>query len=88
MTHDYNAERAGSIRNAGGVRGVSFAGRKAMQVLGTLMIGQIALNALIFVSLLFFRRSRPELQAQLFSWLVRSDFERRSRTRKHSHLPA
>jgi hypothetical protein len=43
-----------------------------MQVLGTLMIGLIALTALIFVSLLFFRRSRPELQAQLFSWLVRS----------------
>jgi hypothetical protein len=49
--------------------------RKAMSLLGTLMTGLIASNGLIFVSLLFFRRSRPELQAELFRWVVRTNEE-------------
>jgi hypothetical protein len=59
-----------------------------MQVFGTLMIGLIAFNALIFVSLLFLRRSRPELLTRLFTWVVRTNSGRESRSQNHSHRPA
>jgi len=41
-----------------------------MSVLSSVFVGLIAFNALIFISLVFFRRDRPEARARLFRWVL------------------
>jgi hypothetical protein len=57
-----------------------------MSVLSSVFVGLIAFNALIFISLVFFRRDRPEARARLFRWVLHTKPGRRAQ-HQHSHLP-
>jgi hypothetical protein len=41
-----------------------------MSVISSVFVGLIAFNALIFISLVFSRRDRPEARARLFRWVL------------------
>lgn len=58
-----------------------------MQVLSTMLVGLVALDASIFLAL-YFRRPRPELRARLFQWVLYSKADRQSRARRESHMSA
>jgi hypothetical protein len=56
-----------------------------MSVISSVLVGLIAFNAVIFISLVFFRRDRPEARARLFRWVLHKNSDRRA-DRQHSHL--
>ena len=58
-----------------------------MSVFSSVFVGLIAFNALIFISLMFFRRDRPEARARLFRWVLHTNSRHRT-SRRHSHIPA
>ncbi len=57
-----------------------------MSVISSVFVGLVAFNALLFISLVFFRRDRPEARARLFRWVLHTNSGRRAHHR-HSHLP-
>jgi hypothetical protein len=57
-----------------------------MSVFSSVFVGLIAFNALIFISLMFFRRDRPEARTRLFRWVLHTKSGRRAH-HQHSHLP-
>jgi hypothetical protein len=56
-----------------------------MSVLSLVFVGWIALNALIFISLMF-RRHRPAARLRLFRWILYTNSGSRARD-QHSHVP-
>jgi hypothetical protein len=60
--------------------------RKAMSVLSSVFVGLVALNGLLFISLMFLRRDRPAVRLRLFRWVLLT--KPRYRTARPSHIPA
>jgi hypothetical protein len=58
-----------------------------MSVFSSVFVGWIAFNALIFTSLVFFRRDRPAARLRLLQWILHTNSGRRSH-RQHFHRPA
>ena len=57
-----------------------------MSVFSSVFVGLIAFNALIFISLMFFRRDRPAARLRLFRWVLHTNSRHRT-SRRHSHIP-
>jgi hypothetical protein len=55
--------------------------------IGSVFIGWIAFNALLFISLMFFRRNRPAARLHLFRWVLHTNSRHRT-PRRPSHIPA
>jgi hypothetical protein len=56
-----------------------------MSVLGTIGICWLGLNGAVFAALAT-RKSRPRLRARLFNWVIRTESQKRRRSREqHSH---
>jgi hypothetical protein len=58
-----------------------------MSVFSSVFVGLIAFNALLFISLMFFRRDRPATRLRLFRWVLHANSRHRT-LRRHSHIPA
>jgi hypothetical protein len=58
-----------------------------MSVISSVFVGLIAFNALLFISLMFFRRDRPAARLRLFRWVLHTK-SRHGASRRHSHIPA
>jgi hypothetical protein len=63
-----------------------FSRRKPMSVFSSVFVGLIAFDALLFVSLMFYRRDRPAARLRLFRWVLHTNS--RHRASRHSHIPA
>jgi hypothetical protein len=53
-----------------------------MSVLSTIGICWLGLNGAVFAALAT-RKSRPRLRARLFNWVIRTESQKRRRSREH-----
>jgi hypothetical protein len=58
-----------------------------MSVFSSVFVGLIAFNALLFISLMFFRRDRPAARLRLFRWVLHTKPHSQT-AHRHSHIPA